>query len=188
MPTSDTPIIEIDAAIVGGGIAGTWLLNLLSAKGYQVVLLERDAIGADQTLASQGMIHGGLKYALAGALTGASEAIADMPARWRSCLAGNDDVDLREVTLLSDTYYMFADNAIGSRWVVSPGFGAKPVLVPLYNAFRFANWVHNGRLLGGDTENGAYTLVGGTPIPQDFGSGAGVVLRESGAVFAIPTT
>ena len=34
------------------------------------------------------MIHGGIKYSLAGATTGASESIADMPSRWRSCPEG----------------------------------------------------------------------------------------------------
>lgn len=105
---------QVDAAIVGGGIAGLWLANLLAGRGYAVVVLEADALGGDQTLASQGMIHGGLKYALAGTLTGASEAIADMPDRWRTCLAGAGEVDLAGVTPLSDRYYMFAaDSTLG---------------------------------------------------------------------------
>ena len=49
------------------------------------MLLERDSLGGEQTLASQGMIHGGLKYALGGTLTRSSEAIANMPERWRAC-------------------------------------------------------------------------------------------------------
>jgi len=113
MSTPHHHSIQIDAAIIGGGIAGLWLLNLLTKRGYNVVLLERDALGCDQTLASQGMIHGGMKYALAGALSGASEAIADMPARWRRCIAGADDVDLTGVRLLSDVYYMFAASLAG---------------------------------------------------------------------------
>ena len=44
---------------------------------------------------SQGIIHGGAKYALHGALTGASEAIADMPRRWRACLGSDGELDLR---------------------------------------------------------------------------------------------
>jgi len=100
---------QVDAAIIGGGIAGLWLANLLDRHGYTVVVLEADALGGDQTLASQGMIHGGLKYALTGNLTGASEAIAAMPARWRACLTGTDAVDLRGLTPLSDRYYMFAE-------------------------------------------------------------------------------
>lgn len=94
--------------VTGGGIAGLWLLNLLHARGYNAVLLEADQLGAGQTLASQGMIHGGLKYALAGKLTRGSEAISGMPQRWARCLKGEDCVDLRGLQPLSERYYMFA--------------------------------------------------------------------------------
>ena len=107
--------IDVDIAIIGGGIAGCWLLRLLTEKGYRAVLFEADQLGCDQTLASQGMIHGGLKYALSGRLTGASEAIAGMPARWRRCLAGQDTIDLSGVPLLADTYHMFAQRTTLGR-------------------------------------------------------------------------
>lgn len=106
---------DVDVAIVGGGIAGCWLLRLLHQNGYRTVLFEADELGCAQTLASQGMIHGGLKYALGGALTGASEAIAGMPDRWRKCLAGKDPVDLSGVPLLADTYHMFAEQSTRGR-------------------------------------------------------------------------
>src|SRR5688572_4216944 len=38
------------------------------------------------------------------------------------------------------------------------------VFVSFYDALRFANWMHNGQG-NGDTETGAYTLLGGTPTP-----------------------
>ena len=65
--------MHADVVIVGGGIAGLWILSALRAEGYQTILLEKDALGAGQTLASQGIIHGGTKYALTGKLTGRSE-------------------------------------------------------------------------------------------------------------------
>ena len=34
---------KIDIAILGGGIAGLWLLNLLVSRGYSVLLLEKEA-------------------------------------------------------------------------------------------------------------------------------------------------
>src|SRR5688500_2310975 len=105
-------LIEKDIVILGGGIAGLWLLNRLRDAGYSVLLLENSALGAGQTIASQGMIHGGLKYALGGALTGASEAIADMPQHWQRCLQGQGDVDLRGTQLLSDTYYLWPRNSM----------------------------------------------------------------------------
>ncbi len=104
-----------DIVIFGGGIAGCWLLNKLVNEGYNAVLFEQDGIGNGQTLASQGIIHGGLKYALNGALSGATNAIANMPERWRACLAGDSDVDLRGVNVLSDSYYMWSSAGIRSK-------------------------------------------------------------------------
>jgi hypothetical protein len=108
-------LIEKDIVILGGGIAGLWLLNRLRSAGFAAILLETSALGDGQTIASQGMIHGGLKYALGGALTGASEAIADMPLHWQRCLQGRGDVDLRGTRLLSDTYYMWPRSNVRSR-------------------------------------------------------------------------
>ena len=75
--------LKVDVLIVGGGIAGLWLLAELRAKGYQVILAS-DELGKGQTIASQGIIHGGTKYALSGKLTGATLAIGDMPRLWRA--------------------------------------------------------------------------------------------------------
>ncbi|MCP5180967.1 MAG: FAD-dependent oxidoreductase [Pseudomonadales bacterium] len=103
-----------DVAIAGGGIAGLWALRRVLDAGYNAVLFEASVLGGEQTLASQGMIHGGLKYALAGLLNPASEAIATMPARWRACLAGSGEIDLSGLPLLSDSYYLFAErNSLG---------------------------------------------------------------------------
>jgi len=102
-------IHQADAVIIGGGIAGLWLLRLLSDRGYRTALFEANRLGCQQTLASQGMIHGGLKYTLTGTLTGASEAIAAMPGRWRRNLSGEDVIDLSSLEPISEHYYMFAD-------------------------------------------------------------------------------
>ena len=108
--------IRVDIAIVGGGIAGLWLLNLLRGRGYSAVLIECTAFGDGQTIHSQGMIHGGLKYALGGMLSTASEAISTMPARWRACLGGMGEVDLRGVRIASERYYLWSpDDAMLGR-------------------------------------------------------------------------
>ncbi|MGK2915224.1 MAG: FAD-dependent oxidoreductase [Porticoccaceae bacterium] len=105
----------MDVVVVGGGIAGLWLLNRLVRAGYSALLLEHQALGSDQTSASQGMIHGGVKYALSGALTGASEAIAAMPDHWRACLRGEGDVDLRGARVLSDHFYLWSSGSAVSK-------------------------------------------------------------------------
>ncbi len=103
-------LIRVEIVIVGGGIAGLWLLNLLRGRGHSAILIERSAFGDGQTIRSQGMIHGGLKYALNGRLTSASETIATMPQRWRSALTGSGGVDLRGVRVLSDRCFLWSTN------------------------------------------------------------------------------
>lgn len=113
--SSATRSITTDIIIIGGGIAGLWLLNRLCNLGYNAILLESQALGSDQSVASQGMIHGGIKYTLSGLLTGASEAIADMPGYWRKCLQGDGDVDLRGCKTLSDHFYLWSSATTTSR-------------------------------------------------------------------------
>jgi hypothetical protein len=110
-----TSSYSTDIVIFGGGIAGLWMLNCLRNQGYQAILLETDKLGSGQTLASQGIIHGGLKYALNGALGGATNIISDMPARWRSCLAGEAEIDLRGCRVLSERYYMWSNSGFRSK-------------------------------------------------------------------------
>jgi len=113
MPVTQT--VELDVAVIGGGVAGLWLLNRLQQAGYQSAVFESKALGSDQTVASQGMIHGGIKYTLSGAFSGASEAIADMPAHWQACLLGKGDVDLRGAKVLSDHFYMWSSASVTSK-------------------------------------------------------------------------
>lgn len=112
---ASTDPVRFDIAILGGGVAGLWLLNDLRRRGYSALLLEARALGGGQTIASQGMIHGGIKYSLAGALSGASEAIAGMPEYWRRCLNGTGDLDLRRARVLSEHFYLWSSTAAGSR-------------------------------------------------------------------------
>lgn len=107
--------IHTDVAILGGGISGLWILNVLRKRGYRALLLEKRALGDGQTIASQGMIHGGIKYTLEGFTTGSSETIAAMPDLWRDCLSGNGPVDLSGVSLLSPEYFLFSDDSVTSR-------------------------------------------------------------------------
>ena len=66
------------------------------------------------------------------------------------------------------------DAADGSKYVIKAGRGNNPVVfVTPYDAFRFANWLHNGQG-DGNTETGAYTLVGGTPTPSNDLYAAGI--------------
>jgi len=114
-PVTDTHHVSADIVIFGGGIAGLWILNQLASLGYSVLLLESSALGNGQSIASQGIIHGGLKYALSGSVSDAALAIAGMPDRWRRALAGTDPVNLAGCRLLSDRYFMWSEGSYRSR-------------------------------------------------------------------------
>ena len=107
--------LHTDIAIFGGGIAGLWTLNQLRNCGYSAVLFEQRALGSYQTIGSQGMIHGGVKYALAGAWSGSSQTISAMPDTWRQCLTGEGKVDLRGCRVLSEHFYLWSSAALQSR-------------------------------------------------------------------------
>lgn len=73
---------------------------------------------------------------------------------------------------------------IGSyTYSVKPNMGDKPVnFVSWYDSIRFANWLHNGQGTG-DTETGAYTLLGGTPTPSNGNS----IIRNPSATWFLPS-
>ncbi|WP_407729586.1 NAD(P)/FAD-dependent oxidoreductase [Pseudomonas helleri] len=108
-------VISTDVLIVGAGVAGLWLNARLRRQGFSTVLVENHSLGGAQTLKSQGIIHGGAKYALHGALTGASEAIADMPRRWREALAGDGELDFSGVRLLSEAHYLWSPGTLAGN-------------------------------------------------------------------------
>ena len=108
-------VISTDVLIVGAGVAGLWLNARLRKQGFSTLVVERDSLGGGQSVKSQGIIHGGAKYALHGALTGASEAIADMPRRWREALAGEGELDLRGVNILSQAHYLWSPGTLAGN-------------------------------------------------------------------------
>lgn len=107
--------VKADIAIAGAGVAGLWLANLLQNRGFDVAVCERGKVGGTQTMASQGLIHGGVKYALGGTATGAFKAVSDMPRRWRDCIEGKGEIDLGGVRVISDRYYLWSHDAPGAR-------------------------------------------------------------------------
>lgn len=107
--------VKADIVIFGGGIAGLWALTRLRQAGYAALLIETKALGAGQTAKSQGIIHGGMKYALTGQLTAEATSMAGLPALWQACLQGQGEVDLHGVGVLSQHQYLWSPGSLMSR-------------------------------------------------------------------------
>lgn len=63
-------------------------------------------IGGGQTIASQGIIHSGLKYAFAGKINKLAQSISAMPDLWRSALKGDGEVDLSRARYSAESQYL----------------------------------------------------------------------------------
>ncbi len=115
-PTSRTVLpVALDVLIVGGGISGLWLLDECRRQGYDALLVETQALGQGQTVASQGILHGGLKYSLAGALGTFVDAVKEMPPIWRACLAGTREPDLSKAHLRSEYCCVWQNGSFKSK-------------------------------------------------------------------------
>ena len=125
--------LDIDALIIGGGIAGLWTADALTRAGYACVVVERTALGDGQTIWSQGIIHSGLKYTLDGLLHPSARAIRDMPARWAAALRGEGEgPDLRGARVRSPHCWLWQTASLGSRVGMvgaRAGLRVKPVVV-----------------------------------------------------------
>ena len=108
------PQFELDAIIVGGGVAGLLTLDALHRRGVHAWLIERSALGCGQTVWSQGIIHGGLKYALGGAASNAARAVSEMPDRWRAMLAGEAEPNLSAVSMRADACAIWSTGSMAS--------------------------------------------------------------------------
>lgn len=103
---------QADIVIFGAGIAGLWTHAYLSNLGYNALLLESDKIGGVQSIASQGIIHSGLKFAFAGKISKLAKSISAMPERWRDALNEKGEVDLSGAVI----------NAQSQLLMIPPGF------------------------------------------------------------------
>jgi len=117
--------LKLDVLVVGGGVAGLWLLGLLQRSGYNAWLCDRHGLGYPQTVGCQGIIHGGLKYTLKGVFTSSAQRIREMPGRWRRCLAGQAEPDLSATELRSDFCHLWRTDSLSSRFAM---FGAANTL------------------------------------------------------------
>lgn len=130
-------IAAADIVIFGGGIAGLWLLNRLRQAGLSALLFESGALGGGQTGKAQGIIHGGMKYALQGILTKDAMAMADLPIYWKKCLEGKGEVDLSGVPVLSQNHFLWSPNKFTAKLT---GFLASTTLTSKVEPLEKANY------------------------------------------------
>lgn len=129
--------MNIDVLIVGGGAAGLWLLDELVRAGAKVLLVEAKRLGAGQTVASQGILHGGLKYTLHGLLSSSAKQLKRMPQLWRECLAGKRQPELSKVRIRSDHCFLWrTDSAASSLGLFGARYGLRVAARELARAER----------------------------------------------------
>jgi glycerol-3-phosphate dehydrogenase len=120
--------MHLDAVIFGGGVAGLWLLDELWRRGCSVLLLEAAELGSGQTVVSQGILHGGMKYTLQGLLTPSASAIREMPAVWRNCLEGSQSPVLTGTHIRAEFCYLWRTGSVSSRLgMIGAKFGLRVV-------------------------------------------------------------
>lgn len=101
-----------------------------------------------------------------------------------NAVAATDPLELYNANMGSGTGGITRSGSPGAyTYSTSSGRENHPVTnVSWYDSVRFINWLHNGQG-GSDTETGAYTLEGGTPIP----SNGLTVTRNTKAEFFMPS-
>jgi formylglycine-generating enzyme required for sulfatase activity len=106
---------------------------------------------------------------------GTTEVTNAQYAEFLNFKAASDPLALYNTSMGSDARGGITRSGAGTIpdpyvYAVKANMGNKPVnYVSWYDSIRFANWLHNGQG-SGDTETGAYTLLGGTPTPSNGNS------------------
>ncbi len=101
--------------IVGGGVCGLWTLFELLGRGHDAWLVEGSGLGSGQTLASQGILHAGVKYRLPGNTADSSQAVARVQPVWERSLSGEAGPDLRGARTLSPVTHLWSLPSMGAR-------------------------------------------------------------------------
>jgi len=107
-----TSVLDVDIAIIGGGMAGLWALNRARSLGYCAVLFESGKLGGGQTGAAQGIIHSGLKYSFAGETGDNTSPLQAMPSKWADCFSGRGDVELQGCTIASPNLHIWSSSSM----------------------------------------------------------------------------
>ena len=100
--------LQAGVVIFGGGVAGLWTLCRLRRAGISALLFEAESLGGRQSLASQGILHSGLKYTLDGMVSGQPSILSEMLPIWNDALQGRGELDLSATQIRSPHTYFFS--------------------------------------------------------------------------------
>jgi formylglycine-generating enzyme required for sulfatase activity len=158
------------------------LASLLVALPARAVDSEWVYVGNPGNPPDPGSFEGSVPYSYS---ISKYEVTCTQYAEFLNAKAQSDPLGLYDTSMDSDATFggVSRGGAPGSyTYSVKASFANKPVTyVSIYDAMRFANWLHNGEG-SGDTETGAYTLLGGTATP----SNGTTISRNADAVVAVP--
>ncbi|MEM1185173.1 MAG: FAD-dependent oxidoreductase [Planctomycetota bacterium] len=107
--------VRVGVLVVGGGVCGLWTLWSLLERGHDAWLIESASLGAGQTLASQGILHAGVKYRLPGNTADSSRSVADVQPVWEAALRGEAGPNLASVPTISAVTHLWSLPTLGAR-------------------------------------------------------------------------
>jgi len=151
--------IQVDFAVFGGGILGLWAANLALRNGFSVVLLENQALGSGQTIAAQGVLHGGAKYQVGGGKHLFSNRLAQAASIWDACLQGDGDLDLSSIRPLSPCQYLWVTDSLVS------GLQARITAAAISSRTERVGREQAGTIFDTDAFHGALYRIQETVIP-----------------------
>ncbi|MBX7073031.1 MAG: SUMF1/EgtB/PvdO family nonheme iron enzyme [Pirellulales bacterium] len=209
LPNQGISLPAVEQAHVGFRIAmvpepSTFALAALGVAGLFIVRRRRRAVSAAAVLITFALLGGTNLYAITiptvpvgnagnaadttgyGSVAynyriGTTEVTNAQYAEFLNFKAASDPLALYNTNMGSSARGGIARSGVSGSYTYTTktNMGNKPVnYVNWYDAIRFANWLHNGQGLG-DTETGAYTVLGGTPTPSNGTS----ITRDSGAIW-----
>jgi formylglycine-generating enzyme required for sulfatase activity len=173
------PLFSVSAAL-----ALAVLLVMAFAAPVSAVTIPTVPVGNAGNAAdpSTGNLYGSVSYNYR---IGTTEVTNAQYAEFLNAKAASDPLALYNTNMGSDPRAGITRSGISGSYTYStkPNMADKPVnYVSWYDSIRFANWLNNGQGAG-DTETGAYTLLGGTATPSNGNS----ITRNAGVTWFLPS-
>jgi sulfatase modifying factor 1 len=155
-----------------------FLVAPLTASAVTIPTVPVGDAGNANNLVYNGGLFGAVAYNYR---IGTTEVTNTMYAAFLNEKAKSDPLALYNTNMGGDFRGGIARSGVNGSYTYAPktNMGNKPVnYVNWYDSIRFANWLHNGQG-SGDTETGAYTVLGGTATPSNGDS----ITRNAGATW-----